>query len=258
MLYDMTSLQAVNGSVSQACLPEYTLANGQPHSGMVFGGSHGSCQPAGSTTQHPRQERITMTNVGTHQRAMPMTQAAQRHPASAPGAMSMGQAYVPFAMHPGAHAAQMHSNMHAQSHGNLLGAFDLAATDGAGINLGMAATPNHGGQNRLRGDATPTPVAAGTSTDASPTRQHRWEPTGMCSKPAHEQSLAAKLIKCMAGCLHVEIKTRHKRGPKGSTHTCQRGSRSHTQSRAAQDRTFSIASSISVRQRRSIRVEGAP
>ena len=34
MLYDMTSLQAVNGSVSQACHPEYTLANGQPHSGM--------------------------------------------------------------------------------------------------------------------------------------------------------------------------------------------------------------------------------
>ena len=33
MLYDMTSLQAVNGSASQACLPEYTLANGQPHSG---------------------------------------------------------------------------------------------------------------------------------------------------------------------------------------------------------------------------------
>ena len=93
MLYDMTSLQAVNGSVSQACHPEYTLANGQPHSGMVFGGSHRSCQPAGGTTQQPRQEQIMMTNVGMHQRAMPMTQVAQRHPASAPGAMSMGQAY---------------------------------------------------------------------------------------------------------------------------------------------------------------------
>ena len=117
----------------------------------------------------------------------------------------MGQAYVPFAMHPGAPAAQMHCNLHAQSPGNLLGAFDMAATDGTDINPGMAATPNHGGHNRLRGDANPTLVAAGTSTDASPTRQHRWEPTGSCSKPAHEHSLAAKLIKCMAGCLHVEL-----------------------------------------------------